>query len=315
MTKLAQPIRDGVYVVDTQYVQADVAACYIVVRGFEVAIVETGTNDTTPVILSALSELGLATDQVKYVFVTHVHLDHAGGAGSLMSALPAAQLLVHSRGARHMVDPTKLQQGATAVYGEAVFKKMYGDLCSVSEDRVVAVSDGDTFFLNEQPLICWDTPGHAKHHMCIWDDTSKSFFTGDTFGLAYESLDTAQGRFIIPTTTPVQFEPEALKASIHRLMSKQPEGMYLTHFGYITDTVNAAKTLVEQIDSMVAIAEKWWQGGERNPAVLESALLDFYWQNYQSLGGSLSLEAFSGILSMDVRLNAQGLEVWLGSSH
>lgn len=311
MTKLAQPIRDGVYVVDTQYVQSDVAACYIVVRGPEVAIVETGTNDTTPVILSALSELGLATDQVKYVFVTHVHLDHAGGAGSLMSALPVAQLLVHSRGARHMVDPTKLQQGATAVYGEAAFKKMYGDLCSVSEDRVVAVGDGDTFFLNGQPLICWDTPGHAKHHMCIWDDTSKSFFTGDTFGLAYESLDTVHGRFIIPTTTPVQFEPEALKASIHRLMSKQPEGMYLTHFGYITDTASAAKMLVEQIDSMVAIAEQWWQNGEHNPAVLESALLDFYWQNYLSLGGSLSLEAFSGILSMDVRLNAQGLEVWL----
>jgi glyoxylase-like metal-dependent hydrolase (beta-lactamase superfamily II) len=152
-----------------------------------------------------------------------VHLDHAGGAGLLMRELPRATLVVHPRGARHMIQPTALYQGALAVYGQEEMDRSYGRLVGIEADRVTTTHDGMVLELAGRPLRFADTPGHARHHHCIWDAATRGWFTGDTFGLSYREFDDDEGRpWIFPTSTPVQFDPPALRASIERLVSFGP---------------------------------------------------------------------------------------------
>ncbi len=217
--------------VDTGYFRPRLAACYLIEQGDQAAFVDTGTSRTTPRLLELLRIRSIVPESVAYVMPTHVHLDHAGGAGALMSQLPNAKLVVHPRGARHMIDPSKLIAGAKAVYGDAAFRERFGEIIAVPEERVVIANDGFTLDLNGRSLLFLDTPGHARHHYSIFDGISKGFFTGDVFGLSYREFDTAAGAFIFPTTTPVQFDPDAWHASLDRLLSYAPELMFLTHFG------------------------------------------------------------------------------------
>ena len=214
------PLGQGLYAVDTGFHRDHFDAAYLMVERGRAAFIDTGTNFSVPRLLQALEALGLPLTAVDWVIPTHVHLDHAGGAGLLMQSLPEARLLVHPRGARHMIDPTALYQGALAVYGQAEMDRAYGQLRGVAADRVVSSSDGMTVELAGRPLTLLDTPGHARHHHCIWDEATRGWFTGDTFGLSYREFDTAQGAWIMPTSTPVQFEPDALANSVQRLMAR-----------------------------------------------------------------------------------------------
>ena len=202
----------GIHVVDTGFHRDRFDAAYLMVHGGQVAIIDTGTNHAVPRLLATLAALGLATDAVDWVIPTHVHLDHAGGAGLLMQQLPSARLLVHPRGARHLIDPSALWAGATAVYGPEEMARSYGELVPVAAERVDTSHDGMTVTLAGRPLLLADTPGHARHHHCVWDAASRGWFTGDTFGLSYREFDTARGAWIVPTSTPVQFDPPALRA-------------------------------------------------------------------------------------------------------
>jgi len=166
-----------------------------------------------PRALEALRILGLSPANVAYVFLTHVHLDHAGGAGAMMQAFPEARLVVHPRGARHMADPTKLFAAVQAVYGAEEAYHLYGDLLPVAADRILEAGDGFSFNLGNRTLVCLDTPGHARHHLCLLDTRSGCLFTGDIFGLSFRELDVGRRPSVIPTTTPTQFEPEAMHQS------------------------------------------------------------------------------------------------------
>jgi glyoxylase-like metal-dependent hydrolase (beta-lactamase superfamily II) len=303
----------GIYLLDTAYQRPQMAACYVMVRDGELAIIETGTKDTVPLIFEFLSEQGFDTHAIKYVMPTHVHLDHAGGAGLLMQALPHAQLVVHPQGARHMIDPSKLQAGATAVYGEAMFAQTYGDLLPIDPSQILMVEDAQTLKLGNSTLIFLDTPGHARHHYCIHDVLSAGFFTGDTFGLAYQELNSEKGPFIFPTTTPVQFDPEALKASIKRLLSYEPKRMFLTHYAMVESPQKLGERLIRLVDKFVEIAlhteqylpkEAWLQG-------LNKELLSLLLADLSQHKTSLQAHEYAQVIASDVLLNAQGLEVWL----
>ncbi|MGR6873317.1 MBL fold metallo-hydrolase [Pseudomonas sp. HK3] len=303
----------GIYLLDTAYQRPQMAACYVMVRDGELAIIETGTKDTVPLIFEFLSEQGFDTHAIKYVMPTHVHLDHAGGAGLLMQALPHAQLVIHPQGARHMIDPSKLQAGATAVYGEAMFAQTYGDLLPIDPSQILMVEDGQTLKLGNSTLIFLDTPGHARHHYCIHDALSAGFFTGDTFGLAYQELSSEKGPFIFPTTTPVQFDPEALKASIKRLLSYEPKRMFLTHYAMVENPQKLGERLIKLVDKFVEIAlhikqnlpkEAWLQG-------LNKELLSLLLADLSEHKTSLQAHEYAQVIASDVLLNAQGLEVWL----
>ncbi len=303
----------GIHTIDTGFHRPQFDAAYLVVQDGRAAFIDCGTNHSVPRLLDALHAAGLAEDAVDWLVLTHVHLDHAGGAGELMSRLPDARLVVHPRGARHMIDPSKLWAGASAVYGEAVMERDYGRLRPVPAERVVEAPDGHVVDLAGRALTCLDTPGHARHHNAIWDPASGGCFTGDTFGLSYREFDTERGAFIIPTTTPVQFDPEALHASIERLCALSPEALYPTHYGRIEDVRRLADDMHEQIDALAAIALACHGRDDRHDDI-KRGMEALFSRRAARHGWSGSRERLRELLGDDIELNAQGLEVWLDAN-
>ncbi|MGP1667110.1 MAG: MBL fold metallo-hydrolase, partial [Rhodanobacter sp.] len=217
---------------------------------------------------------------------------------------------VHPRGARHMIDPAQLWAGASAVYGEAAMEQTYGRLQPVPPERVVEAPDDHVIDLAGRPLRCLDTPGHARHHLCLYDARSNRCFSGDTFGLSYREFDTDQGPFVIPTTSPVQFDPEALHASVRRLIALQPESIYLTHYGAVGQVEKLAADLHLQIDAMVTLAHAAADLPDRQSHLME-ALTNLYVERAAAHGWRGDRETLCGLLGTDIELNAQGLLVWL----
>ena len=303
-------IGHGIHAIDTAFHRDHFDAAYLIVESGRAAFVDCGTNHSVPHMLAALASAGLTPADVDWLLVTHVHLDHAGGAGALMARLPYARLVAHPRGAPHMIDPSKLIAGATAVYGEAEMARSYGQIIGVPEARVVVAEDGHVVDFQGRPLLCMDTPGHARHHFCVWDARSQGWFTGDTFGLSYRELDSSNGPFVLPTTSPVQFEPDALKASITRLLSYGPQSMYLTHYGRVGDVERLGRDLHAQIDAMVVIG-KACDGQLDRHERMRDALTALDLERARAHGCPFDDDAILRILGVDIELNAQGMASWL----
>jgi len=297
--------------IDADLIRHGMAAIHLVRAGDQAALVDCGTGHSLRNVQAALAQKGIAPEALRYIILTHVHLDHASGAGAAMRAFPNAQLVVHPRGARHMIDPSKLIAGATAVYGEQAMAEMYGDILPVDAARVIETHDGFVLDFNGRRLEFVDTPGHAKHHHCIWDALSKSWFTGDTFGLAYPEC-TVDGRaFVFPTTSPVQFDPLAMRASVERLLSRQPEAMFLTHYGKVSGVPALGRALLSRIDAHVAIAKAAASAGDGRKQALLAALTAYLMDELHAHGSRLTHEQAVDVWGLDIELNAQGLEVWL----
>ena len=295
--------------IDTGLIAPGVAACYLLESEAQVAIIETGNFETTERVLSLLEQRNLPRENVRFVIPTHVHLDHAGGASSLMDALPNAELVIHPRGARHMFDPSKLIAGAKVVYGEEKFKALYGDIKPIAEARTIIAEDNSSLLVGNRKLVFRDTPGHASHHFCVWDELSAGWFTGDTFGIAYPRLSNTDKPFLFPTTTPVQFDPELLLSSIELMISYSPKRMYLTHFGCIDVDRSISDKLCHQIKDYV----NWIESQPEQDITQESIklwLIDYTYQLLMQHGSTISMDKFVKIMAMDFELNSQGLLIW-----
>ncbi|MEN8175975.1 MAG: MBL fold metallo-hydrolase [Pseudomonadota bacterium] len=306
-----QRLGDDIFCVDTAYQRPRMAACYLVVHRGQVAIIDTGTAHNVPGLLALLAHLGISVEQVRYVIPTHVHLDHAGGAGQLMAACPNATLVTHPRGVPHLVDPARLTAGATAVYGEDAFAREFGELVAIPEDRAVAAEDGREIDLAGRPLIFLHTPGHANHHGCVWDPRSRGCFTGDTFGIAYPDLTTNEGPWLFATTTPVAFDPGAWHRSLDHILGKAPETLYLTHFGPIRADARAEAQLRRSIDAHAALAMEFEDLPADRSQVLRARVKHLLLEDARSAGVTLPEDRIDALIAMDVMLNAQGLQVWL----
>jgi glyoxylase-like metal-dependent hydrolase (beta-lactamase superfamily II) len=303
-----------VLIVDTGYLRPRLAACYVLRGRRSAAIVETGTAATAPRLLAVLEAAGIPRSGVSHVVVTHVHLDHAGGAGALMRGLPQATLVVHPRGARHMVDPAKLWAGTVGVYGAEATRRMYGDPIPIPAERVVEAGDGFTLDLGDRPLRFLDAPGHARHHFVVLDEASRGFFTGDSFGLSYRETDSPAGPFFFPTTTPVQFDPGPLHATIDRMMAERPERVYLTHYGMVEGGLAAhAATLHRGIDRFVEVARRAPGGPGRHAAVKEG-LAGLLLAGLAAQRVPVEQARALALFENDLELNSQGLEIWLDST-
>lgn len=300
----------GIVAIDSGMVRPGMAACYLLETDSALAVIETGNNHSSERILSVIAHRGRRAEEVSHVIVTHVHLDHAGGAGSLMQRLPNAALVVHPRGARHVIDPSRLEASARAVYGDEEYDRQHGALQPVPEERVIVMQDGGSLRVGKRTLQFMDTPGHARHHFCVWDEQSRGWFSGDTFGISYRELDTANGPFVFPTTTPIQFDPPALVESIERLMERGPENMYLTHFGRVRDLRRLAGDMRAGVEQFAAWGEAF-ASDERRRERIEAAMMDWLVGRVRKHGVSAPDDALRAIFLGDVMLNTQGIEYWL----
>ncbi|MDH3350498.1 MAG: MBL fold metallo-hydrolase [Gammaproteobacteria bacterium] len=303
-------LNDGIVAVDTEYARPLQDASHLLVESGRAAIIDTGVNSSVPLLLDALMQLNLDPADVDFVFLTHVHLDHAGGAGSLMQQLPNAKCVLHPYGAPHMIDPTKLVAGAEVVYGKEKTRRIYGRIEPIDERRIVISGDEQWFDLNGRALQTIYTEGHARHHYVLNDPGSQGVFTGDSFGVSYREFDTANGEIVFPTTTPVQFDPHEAHKAVDRIMACEPEHCYLTHYSRVRNVDRLAAQMHEGIEAYVAIARKHEHAVNRIESIQKS-IFEYYEQQLAEHGFSGDGDAIQAVLGIDIDLNAQGLEVWL----
>jgi glyoxylase-like metal-dependent hydrolase (beta-lactamase superfamily II) len=310
MRQLPERLGDGVFAVDTEHVRREADASYLIVDGGRAAFVDTGTQRSVPNLLAGLGALDIDVERVEYVLLTHVHLDHAGGAGALMAALPRARAVVHPRGAPYLADPAKLLAATKAVYGAEIFAREFGDAVPIPPERITAVAEGERLVLGARTLEILHTPGHALHHVCILDRDTRELFAGDTFGISYRESDTAAGPFIFPTTSPSQFDPGQLRTSVARLAALEPRCAYLTHYGRVDPVQKLARDLDADIDAVSRIA--------RASAGVPDRLHHIERELFAHLSRRLQAHGFAGdeaarhaLLDGDVVLNAAGLDAWL----
>ena len=303
-------LNDGIFAVDTEYMRPMQDASHLLVENGRAAFVDTGTNDSVPLLLDALRQRDIDVADVDFVFLTHVHLDHAGGAGLLMQHLPHARCVIHPRGAPHMIDPERLIKGTEAVYGVERTREIYGDIRPIEESRVVVAEDDAWINFNGRQVQTLFTEGHARHHYCLNDPVSRGVFTGDNFGISYRELDTARGEFIYPTSTPASFDPIEAHKSVDRIMGCNPEQVYLTHYSRVRDLDRLAADMHAGIDAYERMALDCRHAENRDTA-LEAAMYGYLSTRLREHGFKGDDDAMRSILDIDVTLNAAGLAAWL----
>ncbi|SMM99794.1 Beta-lactamase related protein [uncultured Candidatus Thioglobus sp.] len=299
--------------IDTQHIRDDFVAAYLLEDNGRAAFIDTGCYLSVPTLLATLDEKNIARENVDYIILTHIHLDHAGGAGELIRHLPNAKIIVHEYGANHLIDPSKLRAGVIKVYGELFFKQRLGDLIPVPADKIIIAKEEAIIMLGNRPLKFIDTPGHARHHVCIWDEKSRGIFSGDTLGVSYRELDSTQGELIFPPTTPIQFDPKVWKNTIAKLMQLQPKYAYLTHFNRIQFSQKSADMLIDNINQFVKIAIQMQHQPNRHKAIKE-ALLTYLLNIATRHGVVLDKEKQIKVFKGDLEICTQGLGVWLDNN-
>lgn len=313
ITPLLRHYNDGIHALDSGYFRDEFDAIHLIVESGRVAIIDTSTKYAAPRVMAALHSLGLGPQHVDWIVLSHVHLDHAGGAGELMRLCPNARLTVHPRGARHMIDPSKLWAAVCDVYGEEMASREYGALDPIDASRIVEVTEGSTIDLNGRIIEFWDSPGHAKHHVYIRDTRTNSFFTGDTFGISYREFDNANGAYVFVTSSPTQFSPDELKQSIRRLLAAKPPAVYLTHYAQVTDVQRHGEFLIRQTDQLCEIALRHKDAGESRGERIREQMQALMLAQLHDHGTSLTDEDCIKILDLDLKLNTDGLICWLDS--
>ena len=223
--KNAFEVAEGIYLIDAQTWVPGYSSVYLVV-GDKIALVETGLSTSADVILDGIKELGFNPGDIAYILVTHIHLDHAGAAGILAKRIPTAQVVVHQVGAPHLIDPSRLLQSSRKALGE--FGNTYGldQIVGIEEQQVMSVDDGDLISLGWRELRIIYSPGHASHHICIYDQRSKALFCGDTVGMYFPD-----GAVLAPTTPPPDFNLDTCIRTINSLRAYDIEVLLFSHFG------------------------------------------------------------------------------------
>lgn len=300
----------GITTIDSHYLdRPEFAAVYLLVDSGEAALVDNSTNSSVGSTLAAIQRAGVAPEQIRYLIVTHVHLDHAGATSTLAAHFPDAEILAHPRAAPHIIDPSKLVRSASAVYGEGEFERLYGTIGPVGSERVKTLEDEETIGFGAGKLRFLHTRGHANHHFCVVDENSGSIFTGDAFGLRYPALQT-NGTFAIPSTSPTDFDGPLAIGAVERIAALGPERVFPTHYGEVTTIAEVAEQLVRHLE----FSERVMLDAQASDAA-DDALYDWveprlraYFRGLLDGRGSLGSDGSTWeILNLDIDLNAQGL--------
>ncbi len=279
-----------------------VTAGYLI-EGPAPVLVETGSQSSVPILLTALAEHGVGAGDLAGIAVTHIHLDHAGGVGDVTKVFPKAVIYVHPRGARHLADPSRLIASAATVYGDAL-DSLYGRLEPTPPDRVKAVEDGTEIDIGGgRSLTVVHSPGHAKHHMALHDSDSGLLFVGDSVGVQLPGAGTLR-----PATPPADFDLDQALDSLKRYAERRPSALALAHYGLLPDDPESAlESAGDVLQEWAGVATTAWNTGRD----VEEALRQRFGPEMDALAPAerQRLETLNGIHS-----NAEGLKQWLASS-
>lgn len=298
---------DNIYQVDVcDQGVSERTSCYIILAE-KVAIFETGATPGIGRLVEAAKSLGVSPEQLAYIVVSHIHLDHSGGTGALLREFPNARIWVHPRGAKHLIDPSRLMNAARQLYG-ASFEVLFGDIYPVPEERVHTPEDGENLDLGGgRTLTIYHTPGHARHHMVLHDPASRGIFSGDCLGGHYPFVSRLIGRpYILPITPPSEFDPAAYMETFDRMAGLNLENIYFTHFGRVagaSDVITRNKELVRvfaETGRHVLAAG----GGIKE---IEEALWSMLWGELSQYGEFNREQSIIDSLATDMGLNAGGI--------
>jgi len=254
-TMHTKKLNNFIYLIDLKPEGLENFSASYVVKGKRAAIVETGPRLTVENLLAGLKEIGMEREEIDYVAVSHIHIDHAGGAGTLLPHLPNAQLLVHERGVRHLVNPEELWTSSLQTLGSIA--EMYGKFQPVPEERVLIAKEGMILDLGKGvDLKVLEMPGHASHELSFYEKNSNGIFPGDAAGIYLNKFDV-----IIPTTPP-PFHLELALSSLRRLIQMKPKWLYYSHFGPASDAVRKLKTYAARLSLWGKIILEGMKSGE-----------------------------------------------------
>jgi glyoxylase-like metal-dependent hydrolase (beta-lactamase superfamily II) len=241
----------GIRGIDTLMCGREKATSAYLVEADEPALVETGPTTSVPAVLNGLSALGIGAADLAHIIVTHIHLDHAGGAGALAPHFPGATVWVHERGAPHLADPGKLVASAARIYGEEALREMFGPVEPIPRERLRSLTDGDTVPLGDRAIEAIYTPGHASHHVCLLDDATQSIFVGDALGVFLPDV-----RILRPATPPPEFDLELAVESIERVAERRPSRLLFSHFGPTEEVTDICRLATQRIKGWADIVDQ-----------------------------------------------------------
>jgi len=302
---MATRIGPGVLEIDTLLGGWTRMTAGYLIEGTSPVLVETGSQSSVPTLLAALGELGVGASELAGVVVTHIHLDHAGGVGDVARAFPRATVYVHEKGARHLVDPTRLVNSAGMVYGD-LLDSLYGRLDPTPADRIHVLADGEEISVGPgSSLVTVDSPGHAKHHLGlhhVGDAASGILFAGDAVGVRLPD-----GGVLRPATPPPDFDLDAALHSLERFRARRPTGLALAHYGLLDRPDDLLDEAGGTLRQWVEVAESAWRDGRDITEALRArfaADLNGVPPEFRE-----KIETLNGVHS-----NAAGLRRWLEHS-
>lgn len=245
-------VAKNIYMIDNQLYSIPKWGSIYLINEEKKALIDTGPTTSASAVLDGIKMVGVRPEDIDYLIITHIHLDHAGGAGVLVKDMPHAQVVVHHRGAKHLVNPAKLVSSVIEAEGKEAMVRT-GEVVPIEVHRVKPVYGGDVLKLNENQVLKFiDAPGHASHELCIYESRNSGLFTGDAVGISV-----AENEILLPVTPPPSFDAELYLNTLERLMTLKATKIYFAHFGVSNKVQESLQLAIDKLqvwDDIVAKA-------------------------------------------------------------